>query len=56
MLEKYYLESLKRINHLEELDVDEKNIKMELSYISSKAVDWIRLAQDEKYWWALYTR
>jgi hypothetical protein len=46
-------ESQKKIDHQEDLDVGEDNIKMHLREIGWDCMDWINLAQDRDQWRAL---
>jgi hypothetical protein len=37
-------------NHLEDLEIDRKNIRVDLREIGSECLDWIHLAQDRDQW------
>jgi hypothetical protein len=50
---KFWLESLKRRDHSEDLSVDGDNIKTYLMETGLEGVDWINLAQDRDRWRAL---
>jgi hypothetical protein len=47
---KFLSENLKGRNHLEELGIDGKIIRMDHREIEWEGVDWMHLAQDRNQW------
>jgi hypothetical protein len=50
---KFWAENLKGRNHSEDLGIDGRNIRMDLTGTEWEVVDWIHLAQDRDQWRAL---